>query len=410
MAGTKSKRRKVRAAPSPAQLRARRAFTKMAKERARAAKAKRKGNKPAGRRGVLLTNGKRSKRAKGTNPPKGYTCKCTSPTGKPAAAKPAAKRKSSGVQSVSSAGPRNVKRARKLHGAALRKSGSPLIERAKRGPLLGPSVGPVEGYYPSRGNADAAALKREMERALGEYRKLDAQWKAKRYSYTDGGTPESRKERRYLQDRLGYFGRRHMAYKLKWQRAMKRNPKRFSAKQDRQAKHIATSERKRGYSPARARGIGYGHLAKRRNSPATDAAQLNAEFLGRPGRAEYDATAAKATPLHIAELGRLQRIRTDAEIFDFNPADKYMLVADRSRRLHIVQRVPASKAERFERNKDFGEIQQIEYFAVKQHLDNAPISYFHKFEPKKPRLKSDSEGLLRIVGGTYGITELGIEG
>ena len=38
---------------------------------------------------------------------------------------------------------------------------------------------------------------------------------------------------------------------------------RFSEKEDRQAKHIAASERKRGISPAEAKSIGYATVVKR---------------------------------------------------------------------------------------------------------------------------------------------------
>ena len=112
------------------------------------------------------------------------------------------------------------------------------------------------------------------------------------------------------------------------------------------------------------------------------------------------------TPAHLAELGALYQIKTTLETFNFDPRDNYILCADTAKRLHIA----FATKERFEANADMGEVKEITYFVVKVHLDNTPTEYFHKFEPKRPQLVTDGEGLLCFAGGTYRITAAGIEG
>jgi hypothetical protein len=81
--------------------------------------------------------------------------------------------------------------------------------------------------------------------------------------------------RHALQDRNGLFKEGHVAscwveqhaYALRG-KILEKNPmpgkKRFTPKQDRQAKHIADSEKKRGMSAKRAKSIGYATVNKRK--------------------------------------------------------------------------------------------------------------------------------------------------
>lgn len=403
-------KRRVNAAPTPKQLAARRKFARMSKalarerRKAKAEEARILSGKNPGRRGVLLTDGRRSKKGKrrncACNPPKGYKCSCTSPTGAPAKARKAAK--PAGSVKTIAGGPKNVRKARAAHSRRLKAMESPA---PRYGGFEAASKGGSRDFWPGGQYGPKTQLGRSIGNAgRPQYviRKLHLEGRLKGRESELVTTVRLQPGKVYA-DGGGRF---------RVVSAKKKNPgrRRFTAKQDRQARHIAASERKAGFGKKAARGIGYATVqARRRNSAAAEEVkELNAEFLGRQGRKKYESWTARSTPAHTGELGRLLAFDTTKEQLVFDPRDGYYLVADKNRRLHIVQR--SRTPERFEPNSDLGELLKVDYLAVKRHLDNKPTDYYHKFQPTRPRLKTDKEGMLYIAGGSYGIGELGIDG
>ncbi len=83
------------------------------------------------------------------------------------------------------------------------------------------------------------------------------------------------------------------------------------------------------------------------------------------------------------------------------------LAADARRHLWVIGPYPPLEA-----HADFGDLREVRYVTFKPHLDEEAKEYFHEFGEEGgalPRLKTDADGRLKIVGGAYDIGWRGIE-
>lgn len=150
-------------------------------------------------------------------------------------------------------------------------------------------------------------------------------------------------------------------------------------------------------------------IAKNPGAKATAAKKIYEKFNGRPARKNSTVRAPNGTPANVAKLGALRLIKTaDGRKWAFNGAKAPDLAADHRGRLHVVggsyRANPAGT--------DHGEIVQIEYETKKPHLGQPKQTiYYHKLGEeggRRPKLRIDREGLIRIIGGDYRIEADGI--
>lgn len=149
--------------------------------------------------------------------------------------------------------------------------------------------------------------------------------------------------------------------------------------------------------------------AKNPGAKAKKTREIYEKFNGRPARKNSTVRAPNGTPANVAKLGALRLIKTaDGRKWAFNGAKAPDLAADHRGRLHVVggsyRANPAGT--------DHGEIVQIEYETKKPHLGQPKQTiYYHKLGEeggRRPKLKIDREGLIRIIGGDYRIEADGI--
>lgn len=154
---------------------------------------------------------------------------------------------------------------------------------------------------------------------------------------------------------------------------------------------------------------------KRRNAEVEEVFEL---FQGRESTGEFEAVAPTGTPNELAELGRLVwlEIRTPTGEFftvDFNTPNNQSptLCADTRGNLHIVG---GTYRMADEANSTLGTINRIAYETHKDHIGDGQVYEFvHEFSEdsggEQPKLKIDKDGLFKITGGVYTLSQAGIE-
>lgn len=147
---------------------------------------------------------------------------------------------------------------------------------------------------------------------------------------------------------------------------------------------------------------------KRRNPKSTSKTrQLREKFTGTKSRATATMTASDGTPKNLAKLGRLVSIKAARDTI--KPAHLAWLCADGKGRLHLAT-TSARLIDGPARN--FGEVREIEYEAVKPHLGHKRSTiFFHKMGEeggRRPVLIADGKGGLKFKGGDYTIAAEGI--
>lgn len=139
---------------------------------------------------------------------------------------------------------------------------------------------------------------------------------------------------------------------------------------------------------------------------------IREKFTGLKSRKTSVMNAPKGTPANLAKLGRLVSIKAEKGTLRparRNPAQIVWLCADSRGKLHLCttgDRLINGPAQ------SFGQIREIEYEAIKPHLGHKrPTIFFHEMGEeggKRPELRADGAGGLKIQGGTYYITPEGI--
>jgi hypothetical protein len=185
--------------------------------------------------------------------------------------------------------------------------------------------------------------------------------------------------------------------------------KKFGAMAKRRAKEARAAKRNAGTprKPAAKRSVAKAvsnsrakktrNTGRRRNSTPAGIKAIHESFLGRPTNRTDLKPAPAGTPRDVAKLGDLVKLISEIETFNFKTGEA-ILAANARGDLFIVGDVVV------ESNTDFGELWQIEYKAVKSHLDNRMVTYHHRFGEeggKLPRLRTDKDGRFHVVGGDY---------
>lgn len=135
---------------------------------------------------------------------------------------------------------------------------------------------------------------------------------------------------------------------------------------------------------------------------------IRKEFTGTLGKAT-DAFAPIGTPKNVAKLGKLLLI--DTENATIKPTGIVYLCADSKGKLHLCgsKNVPIYSGAA----QSFGEVEKVEYETAKPHLypGEGVIWFTHKMGEnggKRPTLYADGKGGLKFRGGSYKITREGI--
>lgn len=139
---------------------------------------------------------------------------------------------------------------------------------------------------------------------------------------------------------------------------------------------------------------------------------IREKFTGLKSRKTSVMNAPKGTPANLAKLGRLVSIKAEKGTLRparRNPAQIVWLCADSRGKLHLCttgDRLINGPAQ------SFGQIREIEYEAIKPHLGHKrPTIFFHEMGEeggKRPELRADGAGGLKIQGGTYYVAPEGI--
>lgn len=154
-------------------------------------------------------------------------------------------------------------------------------------------------------------------------------------------------------------------------------------------------------------------LNKKQSSKASRTTRtIREKFTGLKSRKTAVMNAPKGTPANLAKLGKLISIKAARGTIRpgrRNPSSTVWLCADTRGKLHLCttgDRLIDGPAQ------SFGEIREIEYEAIKPHLGHArPTIFFHQMAEeggKRPELRADGAGGLKITGGSYYITPEGI--
>lgn len=169
--------------------------------------------------------------------------------------------------------------------------------------------------------------------------------------------------------------------------------------------------------------VRFGRRKRNGNAPEPIEA-MTQKFLGHPTdpAREMDVIAPQGTPRDVARLGDLVLLKTDTEEFAFEDGEAYLL-ADGRDNLYVGFASDAD-VNSIEPNTNFGHLEQVNYVAQKDHLNprnrrhsrkkrrnGEPIEWFHHFGEEGgqlPKLQSDADGMLHIVGGSYTIEAEGI--
>lgn len=146
---------------------------------------------------------------------------------------------------------------------------------------------------------------------------------------------------------------------------------------------------------------------RRRNQEPDALGALFGEFQGRAITSESLDVVPASAPDDLVEIGALVRLKTTRETISWNENEGVKLAADARRRLWIIG--PYAP---FESGADLGEALRISYVTFKPHLDETEKEYFHDFGEDggaRPRVKTDADGRLKLVGGDYDLGWRGIE-
>lgn len=148
---------------------------------------------------------------------------------------------------------------------------------------------------------------------------------------------------------------------------------------------------------------------KKHNPTAKD---LYKQFRGKPvTRISAPVNAAAGTPSKVAELGKLRELKLRGRTLRFRKG-RARLGGSGRRKLYIGG-VRMRDRTNPGREVDMGEILGVVYEADKPHIETGSHLWRHRFGDTggtRPHLVIDREGYPRIEGGTYTITERGIEG
>lgn len=150
---------------------------------------------------------------------------------------------------------------------------------------------------------------------------------------------------------------------------------------------------------------------RKRNAPSK-ARAIREKFTGMKSTKTATMNAPKGTPASLAKLGKLISIKTAKGVIkpgNKNPGGVVWLCTDAKGKLHLCTSAPQlidGPA------RDFGEVREVEYEAIKPHLGyKRPTIFFHKMgeeSGKRPALIADGEGGLKFRGGNYRIASEGI--
>lgn len=135
---------------------------------------------------------------------------------------------------------------------------------------------------------------------------------------------------------------------------------------------------------------------------------IRKEFAGTLGKAS-DVFAPIGTPRNVAKLGKLLFI--DTENATIKPTGIVYLCADSKGKLHLCgsKNVPIYSGAA----QSFGRVKKLEYETAKPHLypGQGTIQFWHKMGEEsgnQPTLYADGKGGLKFRGGSYKITREGI--
>jgi hypothetical protein len=140
--------------------------------------------------------------------------------------------------------------------------------------------------------------------------------------------------------------------------------------------------------------------------PNSSPSNVFSEFRGKQVASRSKGFAAKGTPAQLATLGKLKELRLRGKRLQFG--GRATLAASGRKRLYVANvrmKRPNPPGE-----IDYGELVGVVYYSDKPHIETGSYNYEHKFERPLPHLIVDEEGLPKIEGGGYSITEDGIEG
>lgn len=138
--------------------------------------------------------------------------------------------------------------------------------------------------------------------------------------------------------------------------------------------------------------------------------KIRKQFTGMESRKTTVMHVPNGTPKNLAKLGRLVSIKTEKGVI--NPASGVGLVlcSDAKGKLHIASTKPA-RAKNPAMKQVYGKVKEIEYETAKPHLGyKKKTIFFHQMGEEggtKPTLFSDGQ-YLRLRGGSYKIQPEGI--
>lgn len=148
--------------------------------------------------------------------------------------------------------------------------------------------------------------------------------------------------------------------------------------------------------------------ASRLFNPSTE--EMFERFRGKQVDGSVNMKVPDGTPRLLAEAGRLVDLTlVDGRIVAPSGA---VVLMDKNERIHFGGNYRVGvKGKQRGVEQDLGPVRKICYFTDKPHIDKSGRSaaYEHKFESPLPHLVLDHENLMRLEGGSYSITERGIE-
>ena len=158
-------------------------------------------------------------------------------------------------------------------------------------------------------------------------------------------------------------------------------------------------------------GRGYDQL-RVKNSDVKAVKRIRHDFAGSEPRRVTKLQAPNGTPSNLAKLGTVVSIKTTRGRMKFkqgNPSGETWLCADKRGRMHLASSLPRLTDERA---RNFGRVLEIEYLERKPHLGyRKKTLFFHKMGEEggaKPELVSDGRGGLKFRGGDYYLSPEGI--
>lgn len=333
--------------PSPAQLRARAAFVKMVKERARLRAA-----------GKLAPVKRKTKAAK-----------VRRVAGKPSPAQLAARAKFAAMS------------------------------RAK-----------AKGKKAAKGKKNPGIIKMSEAEFSKFSSKIKGVGSAPKITRTRSASPSKRKAGKRFK-KVGVFGGGGFLGLGKSIQTIKRNPglvakiKKLIAGSGKKKKVAKVGTRRTQRGRHTAAPVGYRRTQRgRKLNPAP--ANVFSEFRGKDVTRRTKVKAASGTPSTLAQLGKLRELRLRGKTLKFRAGH---LAADGRKKLHVVGVKAKHRGNPGE--VDYGEIISVTYEADKPHVEEGVFNYIHRFGEDggtRPHLVVDPEGFMKIEGGSYKISADGI--